>query len=305
MNVNTEYDVSQALASAIKGTAPFCGVPVPGHAPLVLDRKRLAGALRGVTPVNVEVVWDGQSRSLLVEGRDGRVRTKLRMRCRSWREWEVRREMDRWTRAEQRKQVRAISVPAGLDRKAAAELNKQNALLYKLERELLKLGSPHTLYNPAVPRLRPVDRSTYNYYGPVWQAIRGGKRRRTIVGGIAAQARRESWTNLRLYKELDAHGIEFEKLSSMTLKQRKGRGAASFHDYLKNLHRFCKGCGGHYNKSSWSMVRGEYASQDHQTWGSARYMAKLADLQTRRSLEAQIASVKAMMGAPAQERIAA
>lgn len=306
MKTNPEYEF---LSKAVKGTAPFVGVAVPGHAPLVLDRKRLSGALRGVTPMNVEVVWaeDGRGRSLLVEGMDGRVRTRLRMVCRSWKDYAVQLEMDRWTREQQRKQVRTAFAPANLDRRAAAEFNRQAALLHKLERELVKLGATYTLYNPAVPRLREVDESTYNYYGPVWQAIRDGKRLRTIIGGIAAQARRENWTNLRLYKELEAHEIKFEKLSSMTAKEREQRVAETFFDYLKNLYRFCECCGNHYGKSYWQMVRGKYAAQDHQQWGPERYMAKLADLQMRRSLQSQIDSVKAMMARTpfVQEEIAA
>lgn len=296
MIANPEYDLSAALATAIKGRAPFVGVPVPGHAPLVLDRKRLAGALRGVTPTNIEVTWtECGKRSLLVEGRDGRIRTRFKMVCRAWKEWEVQREMDRFERAEQRKNLRVISLPANTDRKTAAEYRKQATLISKLERELEKLGKPYGLHNPAVPQLRPVTQATYDYSGPLWRDIRGGKRLRTIVGGIAAQARRESWNSFRLYKELEEHGIEFEKLSSMTPRTREARGAETFHDYLKNLHRFCVGCGAQYRKDSWQFARGEYASRDHQQWGAARYMAKLADIQMRRSLQSQIDSIKTMM----------
>jgi hypothetical protein len=292
MTVNPEYVFTTTFAKAIKGTAPFVGVPVPGHAPLVLDRKRLCGALRGVTPVNIEVVWTGNARSLLVEGVDGNVRTRMRMVCRSWKEWAVQREMDRWEASQRRKSVKTISLPAGADRKAAAEYRKQAALLSKLNRELDKLGYEHTLlYNPAVPR--ESGHSYSEYYAGSWRLNYGGKRLRTIIGGIAAQARRDGWTNIRLYKELTGHGISFTKLSDMTMTVRERRGAVSFHSYLKNLYCFCQGTG--YSSPGSNSLRGEWNRGDRQTWGGERYMVKLADMQTRRSLQTQIDSIKAMM----------
>ena len=45
MIINQEYDLTGAIQSAIKAKAPYVGVPMPGHAPLIFKRSLLAGAL--------------------------------------------------------------------------------------------------------------------------------------------------------------------------------------------------------------------------------------------------------------------
>lgn len=79
---NEEYELSKPLASALKGKAPFVGLPIPGHAPLIFKREFLQRALKGVKPVyiGVETVEGSTARALVIEGVAGsRVRTKYRL----------------------------------------------------------------------------------------------------------------------------------------------------------------------------------------------------------------------------------
>jgi hypothetical protein len=111
-----------------------------------------------------------------------------------------------------------------------------------------------------------------------------------VVGAIAKQAAREQWSSVQLYKHLASRGYTFEKLSDMTGKQREQMGAESFADYLRHLHRFVYGTGVRNSGYRYGFKGAEKLS-DSQTWGPERYIAKLADMQTRKSLQAQIDSV--------------
>jgi hypothetical protein len=60
------------IASAIKAKAPIVAIPVEGHAPIYVYRKRLAAWSKGVTVITAHV----QGRFLLIEGRAGNVKTR-------------------------------------------------------------------------------------------------------------------------------------------------------------------------------------------------------------------------------------
>lgn len=65
---NPQYDLSRPLASALRAKAPYVGIPIPGHAPLIFNRLFLGRALKGVTPVNVEVrLCESGERLLIVD----------------------------------------------------------------------------------------------------------------------------------------------------------------------------------------------------------------------------------------------
>lgn len=328
MQVNHDYDLSKAVASAVRATAPFVGIPLPGHAPLTLQRKRLAAALKGVRPVSIEVltaeeyetvsVNDGRNwrygseeiksnvRYLVIEGyaNEGRVRTRMAMRAipaAYWKTWQGKEALGKWRDQERRQQGKAIGMPA--DRKQAASFKRATKTLQKLQRELDKLGCPYSLRNPAVPYLTSTPNEGVR---DLCITPRFTRRTRRIIGGIAAEARRERWTSRQVYGHLESRGYEFEKMTDMTGKERERYGATTFGDYLRNLHRFVKDAGLYHR----THILGRGYHGDGQTWGSERYMGKLADLQTRRSLQAQIDSIKAIVaeqgtGGHESQRIAA
>jgi len=80
MIINPEYDLTRPIRTAIRSKAPYVGIPMPGHAPLIFKRSQLAGALKGVKPVYVEVeIHPNGDRVLTVEGTAGpTIRTRTR-----------------------------------------------------------------------------------------------------------------------------------------------------------------------------------------------------------------------------------
>lgn len=62
------------IASAIKAKAPIVAIPVDGHAPVCLNRKRLAAWSKGVTILSAHVV----DRTLVIAGRAGNVKVTAR-----------------------------------------------------------------------------------------------------------------------------------------------------------------------------------------------------------------------------------
>lgn len=302
MQTNPDYDLSKPIQTAIKASAPYVGIPLPGHAALMFKRERLSRALKGVRPVNIEViVEDNGERYLLIEGYAGRVRTRMRFRSLShrwFRTYEGRKALDAWHNAEFRKRKTTAVIPSGADRKTAAQIKKAVTTLKRLQKELDGMGCPNTLRNPAVPYIHRYkaddvyERGYLEQHRLNWIGMRETKRLRTIIGGIAAQARRDAWTTTRLYKELAAHGIRYTKLSDMTASQRERRGAATIFDYVRNLYKFCEGGDRVYYRYDWERNKG-----DGQEWGPDRYWRKLADIQERRALQSQIDSVKAILAA--------
>jgi hypothetical protein len=75
MIINSDYDLTKPIQSAIKSKAPYVGVPMPGHAPLIFKRSFLAGALQGVKPIYIEVDMVGGGNYVLTV--EGTARTNL------------------------------------------------------------------------------------------------------------------------------------------------------------------------------------------------------------------------------------
>lgn len=303
MQVSDDLDLSRLVQSAIRAKAPFVGIPMPGHAALTFNRSKLSAALRGVTPVNIEVISEGASRYLLIEGTAGpNVRTRMKMLSkepRFWRSYEGKKILDAWHKDEERKRKKVVTIPAHSDRKAAARIKKAAVTLRRLEKELTGMGYPVTLRNPAVPVIREYAEASHDEYARQrWAESRKSKRMRTVIGGIAAQARRENWTNVKLYKELSAHGYDFEKLTDMTPRERDYRGASTFWEYIRNLYRFVRGANNlgpqRYPYRGHQRTANDWQG-DGQQWGGGRYLAKLADMQQRRALLEHIENVKALM----------
>lgn len=319
MQMNLDYDLAKPLATALKVRAPYVGIPMPGHAPLTFDRKKLSACLKGVKPTNIEVIvgdaeykteinptgkWNDQKkisfhdRWIKVEGyaSGGRVRTRLIFKAipaHYWRSWQGKAALKSWRETEQRERQKIILAPTSpADRKRIALVRKATDTLKRLLREVEKLGRPYPLYNPSVPRLREAaNEHQREGYG----SLRRTKRMRTIIGGIARQAIKQNWSSQQLYKHLTARGIEFEKMSDMTGKYREMYGAENFYDYLRNLHRFVYGTGMHHVIKPWERQYGRPSADDMKQWGGERYMVKLADIQMRRSLQNQIDSVREIL----------
>ena len=90
MIANPEYDLAKPLASALKAKAPYVGIPLPGHAPLIFRRDLLVRALKGVRPVHIAVIAhpDVADRWLVVDGvadesPSGNIRVRHHMKVRA------------------------------------------------------------------------------------------------------------------------------------------------------------------------------------------------------------------------------
>jgi cation transport regulator ChaB len=72
--ITSEYDLSRPLGSALKAKAPFVGIPLSGHRPLIFKRAKLQRMLKGVRVTHVEVdVTNARDRYLIVQGTAGKV----------------------------------------------------------------------------------------------------------------------------------------------------------------------------------------------------------------------------------------
>jgi hypothetical protein len=146
MQKNDDYDLAAPIQTAIKAKSPYVGVPMPGHAPLIFKRSLLAGALKGVKPVYIQVdTLDNGVRVLTVEGTAGaHVRTRCRIvsiarRCLTRGAWgEERKAMDKW-----KPSMVSKAIPA------APKSTKHDKAILVLEKRLIKLGNRPSLANPA------------------------------------------------------------------------------------------------------------------------------------------------------------
>jgi hypothetical protein len=156
MIANPDYDLARPLASALRAKAPYVGIPLPGHAPLIFRRDFLARALKGVRPVNIEVkTWESGARYLVIDGvadeRPGsRVRHHMKMRAipraefRGWQRNSPRAEMEKW------KPTMAVSSAVAKAAAPACRVTKYDKAILKLEKQLAKLGARPKIANPAV-----------------------------------------------------------------------------------------------------------------------------------------------------------
>lgn len=285
---NVEYDLSRPLATALRAKAPFVGVPIPGHAPLVFDRLKLARALNGVKPVDiqVEIIPHSRIRLLCVEGVAGpRVRTRLRMAALdpAWhRTPEGRKAMGKWRDAEQRAQQR-------MGAKKPARGTTQAVTVYrKLQRELEKMRQEHKLYNPCCPIGRgPNYHNTEEYLSE----RKGAKRKRTLVGALAKTYSHEE--SRKLYAEMTRRGWTFTKYSDVRQPD-KERYASTYPSYLRNLWRFVLGTGSQYFLGCRSYSQPPEMRDPEsmkRVWGPARYFEKIEDMRARQSLRSQIEAI--------------
>lgn len=326
MKIDPEYDLNRALATALRGKSPFVGIPLPGCPALGFDRARLQAALRGVTSTYVEVLtaaeyqaatgqrlgysdFDGDlgrggcRRYLCIDGMAaaGRIRTRVTLLAIHpiyWKTWEGRRALDTWIEQARKARVRSQSQIPFADRKQAARAKRGAATIKRLERELDKLGTEYELQNPAVPRVWTLSNGAREHLAERFHRLRTTKRQRTVVGAIAAQARREAWTSKRLYDKLTAASYDFTKMSGLTGKARERYGALTFHDYLKHLHRFVRDTGVYLETDLHHRLYERDPFGDKQAWGPERYQEKLADMRARQALRTQIASVRELLEQP-------
>jgi hypothetical protein len=161
-----------SLKSAVAGKAPIVAIPVEGHAPACLDRKRLAAWSKGVTVTRIEIeqlssvttytyqrprgAWIGHihegpheqianitpgARTLIIEGFAGRVKTRARFTL-----------VDRRT---------AIKTLAKWTERERVKLEKKTMLgaLAKDEKRALKLASYNSNDNLTSITVSTFDRS--------------------------------------------------------------------------------------------------------------------------------------------------
>lgn len=167
-------ELTKMLQSAAKGKAPIVAIPMEGHAPVCLNRKRLATWIKGVEILSVEVVtppdvwyfvpgkrlpgcrWNENKeceyqqgpldvscdrivgdRKLKIEGRAGRVKTTCTMFV--IRRHEAALEIGKWAQAERAKNLKiigqgAISTVALKEAKKAAKAKERAAKLIQMEK---------------------------------------------------------------------------------------------------------------------------------------------------------------------------
>lgn len=265
------------ITSAIRGTSPIVGIPMEGREPLRLDRKRLAGAMKGVTPVEITVIDHGEGEyrrtSLQVKGVAGpRVRTRFRII--SFARPAVRRELHEWANRE------AVRI-----RKPKAATEKGLKEIAKLERELTKIGTVSRIPNPAVPTLHPRQMNDHSRAEIMqWKAE---KRSRTILGSVAKKYRSDAST--KLYAHLRSLGFTVTTYSEIPQRTKERQGIASIFDYQSKLWMFC----GLLTMKPYDLQNSFY-SWNVPVWGVDRYTPYLNKINQRESLQAQIDSIRAL-----------
>lgn len=185
---------AEQIYSALLGKSPIVGIPLEGREPLRLDRKRLAGALKGVSIVEITLTLLDNAAWLKVEGVSGpRVRTSFSMP--SYARLFTMRTLREWSDSQARK-IAKPKTPAGKGSKEIA----------RLERELSKLGTLHKLPNP----------TTYEpYHSTVSESVtaqtmrwRAEKPRRTLLGSVIQSIKGESTT--KIYARLESLAVIME-----------------------------------------------------------------------------------------------
>jgi hypothetical protein len=294
MIINVDYDLTKPIQSAIKAKAPYVGVPMPGHAPLIFKRSLLAGALKGVKPVYIEVnVLESGLRVLTVEGTAGpRVRTRCSIysiRREQFRLWgsEVKKAMDKW------KPTMTLKVKA-------PKSTKFDKAIIVLEKRLAKLGDRPRLYNPAIATgYHSSDReSCLKWYQQ--KSLRGQ------VGALGKQTRTGGMDSRQFYTAMDAlpgigkvtrySELDTQQKESIKRDIRDTFGRNGFLDYAnpKMLWRFMPNlktwCGG---KPYGLQPLGE-DYQDEPRWGAKRYEPVLEWQRERKEILSAIASIREM-----------
>lgn len=287
MVMNQDYDLARPLQSALKAKAPFVGVPIPGHAPLIFQRDKLVRALKGVKPIHLYVeVYENGNRALIVDGVAGpRCHTHLKalsLQRNHLVHWgDPMKAAERWRRGWKQK-------PA-TTRDPLAKYRKE---LERLDKALAKLENRPEIFNPATatgPIYQPDS-----YERELWRDWRAQRKLRGQVGRLAFLCHRGDLDSRKLYAALREIVSGFDTFSDLTAYERRRKSIDSFHDYAnpKTLWMRCKGLA----KCSWH-GRPWTGRDDSEAdkWGAKRYAVVLEWIRERRELESRIAAVKAMM----------
>lgn len=287
MVINQEYDLTKSIQTAIKAKAPYVGVSMPGHAPLIFKRALLAGALKGVKPAYIEVeAHPNGVRTLTIEGTAG---PRTRTRCRiisidrkvfyNWQS-EARKAMDKW------KPTMAPKV------KSAPKSTKFDKAIIVLEKRLAKLGEcPHLVNPTTVTGYASSDReSCQKWYAQ--KSLRGQ------VGSLGKKARTGKLDSREFYAAMDAlPGIgKATRYSELDTRQKESLHNQGFFGYAnpKVLWRFMPSvktwCGG----KPYGLQALDDGHYNAPRWGAERYEPVLEWKRQRKELLLAIESIKGM-----------
>lgn len=297
MVANQEYDLTKPIQSAIKSKAPYVGIPMPGHAPLIFKRSILAGALTGVKPCYIQVnTLESGLRVLTVEGTAGpRVRTRCtlysihRKEFTGWNS-EVKKAMDKW---------KPTMMPKA---KAAPKQTKFDKAILTLEKRLVKLGNRPYLHNPATAKghVSHDHESCLKWYQQ--KSLRGQ------VGALGKMTRTGKLDSRAFYAAMDAlPGIgKVTRYSELNTRQKESvqgdkcdwryrLGRNGFFDYANPqvLWRFMP------TLKTWQGGKPYGLSplaDDHDSprWGTERYEPVLTWLREREEILSAIQSIREM-----------
>jgi hypothetical protein len=301
MRANPDYDLSRPLASALRAKAPYVGIPIPGHAPLIFNRLFLSRCLNGIRPVNIEVqILENGERLLIVDGvsPEYRLSNGLRscvrhhMKVRSlrrtcWADREaIEKEMDKWK-------------PCYAAKATAPRQSKHDKAIVKLEKQLAKLGKRPEICNPCLSHGNGSDSQR-----ATWQRWYQQKALRGKIGALAAQARKAKMTSRQFYVAL-AELTTVKRFSDLNTREKEMlctrhdggqlRSGGSFFDYVdpKKLWRFLPGLAKTWGDSRPSLWGEAWDSPER--WGARRYDVVLEWSRERQELLSQIAAVRAMV----------
>jgi hypothetical protein len=298
MIINPEYDLTKPIQSAMKSKAPYVGIPMPGHAPLIFKRSLLAGVLCGVKPIymNVDVLENGV-RVLTIEGVCGpRVRTRCRLvsiqrnaliSCHS----EVKKAMDKW---------KPTMMPKA---KSAAKQTKFDKSILVLEKRLAKLGSCPRLPNPTTVtgHVSHDADSCLKWYQQ--------KTMRGQVGALGKMTRTGKLDSRQFYAAMDAlPGIgQVTRYSELDTRQKESirgdiryrMGRNGFFDYANPavLWRFMPSLK-MWNGGKPYELRPIDDDKDNPRWGVSRYERVLAWKRERDEMLSAIQSIREMQTVP-------
>ncbi len=290
MVMNPDYDLARPLASALKAKAPYVGIPIPGHAPLIFSRDKLQAVLRGVKPIYIAVtIHDNGERSLTVEGVAGpRCRTFMRIRslsrqgfynCRS----DQYQAMEKWNPAKQNK-----------PRSRTAKYDKAIA---KLERQLAKLGNRPHICNPCLS-YSEVSKD-YRAQFLSWHQQKDLRRK---IGYLGVAVRAGKITAREFYAQL-AQLTTVKRYSDFTPKERErllgkipwGHNGFFFYADPKNLWKFLPDVACSWQHSRPKLYWNNWEEWEKRTWwGSKRYEPVLEWSHSRQELLSQIAATRAI-----------
>ncbi len=301
MIINPDYDLARPLQSALKAKAPYVGVPIPGHAPLIFQRDKLVRALNGVKPIHMYVeVYENGNRALIVDGVAG-PRCRTHMKAASLRRdhlvyWgDPMKAAERWRKGYKPK-------PAAATRDPLAKYRKE---LARLDKALAKLGERPEIANPCTSTGPYYEGEYAEDWRKEWREWFAQKPTRAQIGRLAALTRAGKLDAREMYQELrkipDVLVTTFSAVDSYTKRR---QNIDTFHKYVepRKLWTFMRtgleraALQSRPYRGRWQEDDpGSYPDLDHPKWGAKRYTVVLEWIQERRELEDRIAAVKVMM----------